>query len=140
MEYVDTSPKPDTHAEHLSNKRSAENVWAMPWQELAVVLGHQNILTHRNMNVAHRERSAEFLRHCGFDLTRFEHRKQVEQFFGEALFSFGTLSSQLMNERVIPYQVIFFNSTTHVASWCLRVNVFQDGAIFDYGHARFLKL
>ena len=86
MEYVDTSPKPDTHAEHLSNKRSAENVWAMPWQELAVALGHQNILTHRNMNVAHRERSAEFLRHCGFDLTRFEHRKQVEQFFGEALF------------------------------------------------------
>lgn len=139
LEYVDTSPKPDSHAEHLSNKRSAENVWAMPWQELAVVLGHQNILTHRNMNVAHRERSAEFLRHCGFDLTRFEHRKQVEQFFGEALFSFATLSSRLMSERVILCQAIFFISTTHAVSWCLRVNEFQDVAIFGCGHVRFLK-
>jgi uncharacterized protein (TIGR04562 family) len=64
----------------------AENTWAMPWQELSVVLGHQNILNQRNLNITHRERSAEFLRHCGFDVVRFEHRKQIEQFFGESLF------------------------------------------------------
>lgn len=58
----------------------------MPWQELAVVLGQQNILSHRSLNVPHRDRASEFLRHCGFDLGRFEHRKQVEQFFGEAIF------------------------------------------------------
>jgi len=86
LEYIDTSTRSEPHAENLSNKRSAENVWAMPWQELSVVLGHQNILSHRNLNIPHRERSAEFLRHCGFDLGHFEHRKQVEQFFGEALF------------------------------------------------------
>jgi len=86
LEYVDTPSQADTSAEHLSMKRSAENIWAMPWQELSVVLGQQNILAHRNMNIPHRERAAEFLRHCGFDLSKFEHRKQIEQFFGEALF------------------------------------------------------
>ena len=86
MEHVDTSPSPESFADYLSSKRSAENLWTMPWQELFVVLDHQNILNQRNLNIPHRERSAEFLRHCGFDLTRFEHRKQIEQFFGEALF------------------------------------------------------
>ncbi|MEY2987183.1 MAG: hypothetical protein RJB13_704 [Pseudomonadota bacterium] len=86
MEHVDTSPNPDNFADYLSSKRSAENMWTMPWQELSVVLDHHNILNHRNLNIPHRERSAEFLRHCGFDLSRFEHRKQIEQFFGEALF------------------------------------------------------
>ncbi|MEN9810751.1 MAG: hypothetical protein RLZZ488_2318 [Pseudomonadota bacterium] len=86
MEYVDASVKPESSADILSNKRVAENRWAMPWQELAVVLGQQNILNHRSLNIAHRERASEFLRHCGFDLSRFEHRKQVEQFFGEAIF------------------------------------------------------
>lgn len=86
MEHVDTSSSPENFADYLSNKRSAENLWTMPWQELSVVLNHQNILNQRNLNIPHRERSAEFLRHCGFDLTRFEHKKQMEQFFGEALF------------------------------------------------------
>lgn len=86
MEDVDASQQADFHADYLNTKRSAENVWAMPWQELAVVLGQQNILTHRSLNVPHRDRATEFLRNCGFDLSRFEHRKQVEQFFGEALF------------------------------------------------------
>lgn len=86
MEDVDTLPDTEQFANYLSSKRSAENVWTMPWQELSVVLDHQNILSQRNLNIAHRERSAEFLSHCGFDLTRFEHRKQIEQFFGEAVF------------------------------------------------------
>ncbi|MEY3902106.1 MAG: hypothetical protein RL189_1412 [Pseudomonadota bacterium] len=86
MEYVDASIKPESSADILSNKRLAENRWAMPWQEMAVVLGQQNILNHRSLNIPHRERASEFLRHCGFDLSRFEHRKQVEQFFGEAIF------------------------------------------------------
>jgi uncharacterized protein (TIGR04562 family) len=86
LEYVDASIKPESSADILSNKRLAENRWAMPWQEMAVVLGQQNILNHRSLNIPHRERASEFLRHCGFDLSRFEHRKQVEQFFGEAIF------------------------------------------------------
>lgn len=86
MEYVDASIKPESSADILSNKRLAENRWAMPWQEMAVVLGQQNILNNRSLNIPHRERASEFLRHCGFDLSRFEHRKQVEQFFGEAIF------------------------------------------------------
>ncbi|MEN9825523.1 MAG: hypothetical protein RI953_1268 [Pseudomonadota bacterium] len=86
MEQVDASAKPELHADQLGNKRLAENIWAMPWQELAVILGQQNILTHRSLNIPHRARALEFLRHCGFDLSRFEHRKQVEQFFGEAIF------------------------------------------------------
>ncbi|NBX16608.1 MAG: TIGR04552 family protein [Proteobacteria bacterium] len=86
METVDAAMNPENHAETLSNRRAAENIWAMPWQELAVVLGQQNILTHRSFNIPHRDRALEFLRHCGFDLGRFEHRKQIDQFFGEALF------------------------------------------------------
>jgi uncharacterized protein (TIGR04552 family) len=86
LETIDTSSCPTNHAEHLSNKRMAENVWALPWQELAVVLGQQNVLAYRSMNIPHRARAVEYFKHCGFDLSRFEHRKQVEQFFGEALF------------------------------------------------------
>lgn len=86
MEHIDTPQIPDSHAENMSTKRAAEHTWAMPWQELSVVLGHQNILNQRNLNIHQRERSSEFLRHCGFELSRFEHRKQLEQFFGEALF------------------------------------------------------
>ena len=86
MEYVDALTNHPTTAEELSSKRLAENMWAMPWQELAIVLGQQSILTHRNMNIPHRDRAAEYFNHCGFDLSRFEHRKQIEQFFGEALF------------------------------------------------------
>jgi uncharacterized protein (TIGR04552 family) len=86
LEHIDTPQISDSHAENMSSKRAAEHTWAMPWQELSVVLGHQNILNQRNLNITQRERSAEFLRHCGFELSRFEHRKQLEQFFGEALF------------------------------------------------------
>lgn len=86
MEFIDTSVSPEIRAENLGKKRLAENLWALPWQELAVVLGQQNILMHRSLNIPHRDRASEFLRHCGFDLSRFEHRKQVEQFFGEAIY------------------------------------------------------
>lgn len=70
---------------HQNAKNAAEDYWRIPWQEFEVTLGLQNIFSLRNLNVTSSERARDLLLSCGFDISRPEHMRTFELFYGEAL-------------------------------------------------------
>ena len=63
-----------------------DEAWSLPWQELEVTLGLRNALSLRSLNITSANRATAFFAGCGFNLNEASHQKELEQFFGEALF------------------------------------------------------
>lgn len=67
------------------HKRRVQDEWTLPWKELEVALGIENLLALRQLNISTLQRASDFLRECGFDADQPQQRKAIEQYIGEAL-------------------------------------------------------
>jgi uncharacterized protein (TIGR04552 family) len=76
----------DESSQAAALKLKMSDRWRMPWQEFEVCLGVKNAFGLRNLNIHTHDRAGDFLKVCGFDVSRSDHLKGFEQFFLEALF------------------------------------------------------